>query len=141
MIYYVLFFHDTLLCKYKIAKWSMKKSSHCFFWYMIYIKNGFWLQMKCIAKMENDFACGRLIACFPCQYFCNPIFFHILKSELSELSYTCFIWEIFGKPGPSPLISFKLSSFTISTSRPLKLLSIYNVVNELYILVTWHRRY
>ena len=42
-IYYVLF-HDPLLCIYKLAKWSMKKSSHCFCLYMIYIKK--WLVIK-----------------------------------------------------------------------------------------------
>lgn len=38
-------------------------------------KNCLWFQTKCIAKLENAFTCHRLNACFPCQNFCNPIFF------------------------------------------------------------------
>ena len=38
-------------------------------------KNCLWFQTKCIAKLENAFTCHRLNVCFPCQNFCNPIFF------------------------------------------------------------------
>lgn len=41
----------------------MKQSSHCYFDIRFTSKNGLRFQIKCVVKMENVFACGRLMAC------------------------------------------------------------------------------
>ena len=38
-------------------------------------ENGLRFQMKCMAKMENVFACGGLMAYFPRQNFRDSTFF------------------------------------------------------------------
>ena len=54
-------FHDTLLGKYQVAKSMKKYLAACFnTWFTS--KNGLSFQMKCLAKMENVFACGGLMA-------------------------------------------------------------------------------
>ena len=62
----------------------MKQSSQCLFvclFVMHYLtqKMGLRFLMKCIAKMENVFTCGRLMVHFACKNFCDQILISYLK--------------------------------------------------------------
>lgn len=93
--YYVLLFHDMLLCEYTLAKKSIKQSSHCFFDIWFKSKNGLQFLMKCVPKMENVFVCGRLMAyfkIFTMHYnFCSE-HWHIYVLRLHEKFQDLALW-------------------------------------------------